>query len=76
MSLCLGLYHSLATNGHWAKIQAKTIDVIYFGNLSEQGLSLSLYLAHCQHLEIKTNNSNSDIQFWQNVLNTYLKRIN
>lgn len=76
MSLCLGLYHSLATNGHWAKLQKKNKDDIYFGSLSKQGLSLLWYLAHCQHLQIKINNSNSDIQFWQNVLNTYLKWIN
>lgn len=54
---------------------SRKIGNIYFGSLSKQGLSLLQYLAHCQHLEIERNNSNSDIQFWQNDLNSSMKRI-
>lgn len=73
----LGLYHSLATNRHWAKLQKKKkSDYIYFGSLLKQEHSLLWYLAHCHHLQIQINNSKSDIHFWQNVLNTCLKRIN
>lgn len=54
MSLWLGLYHSLATNGHWAKLQKKkVIFILEASQNTDMWLWLALFLLSrvCSHRE-------------------------